>query len=92
MRRPDRIHSFSAWMRMLLEDMLVIDAATLYPRLTRGGDLYSLEVVDGATIRPVIDEGGPLRCRRPRPISRSSRGCPPPTTPGRSCSIIPATF
>ena len=58
LRRPDRMHSFSAWMRMLLEDMLVIDAATLYPRLTRGGGLYALEVVDGATIRPVIDAGG----------------------------------
>ncbi len=58
MKRPDRMHSFSAWMRMLLEDMLVIDAATLYPRKTRGGGLYALEVVDGATIRPVIDEGG----------------------------------
>ncbi len=58
LRRPDRIHSFNAWMRMLLEDMLVIDAATLYPRLTRGGGLYALEVVDGATIRPIIDAGG----------------------------------
>jgi portal protein len=58
LKRPDRMHSFKAWMRMLLEDMLVIDAATLYPRLTRGGGLYALEVVDGATIRPIIDEGG----------------------------------
>jgi hypothetical protein len=58
MKRPDRMHSFNAWMRMLLEDMLVIDAATLYPRKTRGGALYALEPVDGATIRPVIDEGG----------------------------------
>ncbi len=58
LKRPDGMHSFNAWMRMLLEDMLVIDAATLYPRLTRGGGLYALEVVDGATIRPIIDEGG----------------------------------
>ena len=58
LRRPDGMHSFNAWMRMILEDMLVIDAATLYPRLTRGGALYALEVVDGATIRPVIDEWG----------------------------------
>jgi len=58
MKRPDRMHSFNAWMRMLLEDMLVIDAATIYPRRTKGGGLYSLEVVDGATIRPVIDEWG----------------------------------
>lgn len=58
LKRPDGMHSFNAWMRMLLEDMLVIDAATLYPRLTRGGSLYALEVVDGATIRPIVDEGG----------------------------------
>jgi hypothetical protein len=30
--RPDRRHSFADWLRMLLEDMLVIDAATIYPR------------------------------------------------------------
>jgi hypothetical protein len=30
--RPDRRHSFADWLRMLIEDMLVIDAATLYPR------------------------------------------------------------
>ena len=58
LKRPDRMHSFGAWMRMLLEDMLVIDAATLYPRRTKGGALYALEPVDGATIRPIIDEGG----------------------------------
>ena len=32
--RPNRRHSFADWLRMLLEDMLVIDAATLYPRFT----------------------------------------------------------
>ena len=30
--RPDRRHSFGDWLRMLVEDMLVIDAATIYPR------------------------------------------------------------
>ena len=43
---------------MLLEDMLVIDAATLYPRYNRGGSLYSLDVIDGATIKPLIGEDG----------------------------------
>src|SRR5271168_2623803 len=56
--RPDRRHSFAAWLRMLLEDMLVIDAATIYPRFTRGGSLYSLDVIDGSTITPLIGEDG----------------------------------
>jgi hypothetical protein len=61
--RPDRRHSFAAWLRMLLEDMLVIDAATIYPRLTRSGALYSLDIIDGATIKPLIGEDG----RSPEP-------------------------
>jgi hypothetical protein len=61
--RPDRRHSFAAWLRMLLEDMLVIDAATIYPRLDRAGRLYSLDIVDGATITPLVGEDG----RAPEP-------------------------
>ena len=61
--RPDRRHSFADWLRMLLEEMLVIDAATLYPRYNRGGSLFSLDVLDGATIKPLIGEDG----RAPEP-------------------------
>ncbi|WP_158812506.1 phage portal protein [Methylocapsa sp. S129] len=61
--RPDRRHSFAAWLRMLLEDMLVIDAATIYPRLTRAGALYSLDIIDGSTITPLVGEDG----RAPEP-------------------------
>jgi hypothetical protein len=61
--QPDRRHSFAAWLRMLLEDLLVIDAATIYPRFTRGGSLYSLDVIDGSTITPLIGEDG----RSPEP-------------------------
>ena len=61
--RPDRRHSFADWLRMLLEDMLVIDAATIYPRYNRGGSLYALDVIDGATIKPLIGEDG----RAPEP-------------------------
>ena len=43
--------------------MLVIDAATLYPRFNRGGSLYALDVIDGATIKPLIGEDG----RAPEP-------------------------
>ncbi len=61
--RPDRRHSFAAWLRMLIEDMLVIDAACLYPRFNRGGDLHSLDVIDGSTVTPLIGEDG----RAPEP-------------------------
>jgi Phage portal protein len=56
--RPDRRRSFGDWLRMLLEDLLVIDAATIYPRYARSGALYSLDIIDGATIKPLIGEDG----------------------------------
>jgi len=43
---------------MLVEEMLVTDAATIYPRYARGGALYSLDIIDGATIKPLIGEDG----------------------------------
>ena len=55
---PDKEHTFATWLRILLEEMLVIDAATIYPRMTLGGDLYSLDIVDGSTIKRVIDADG----------------------------------
>ncbi len=55
---PDKEHTWDDWLRMLLEDLFVIDAPTIYPRMTKGGALYSLEPVDGATIKRVLDERG----------------------------------
>jgi len=55
---PDQEHNWSTWLRMVIEDMLVIDAATIFPRKTLGGQLYSLEPIDGATIKRVIDDSG----------------------------------
>jgi hypothetical protein len=55
---PDGEHCFDDWLRMLIEEMLVIDAATIYPRANLGGGLYALELVDGATIKRVIDATG----------------------------------
>ena len=60
---PDRRHSFRDWLRMLIENMLVIDAACLYPRFTQGGALNALDVIDGATITPLLGEDG----RAPEP-------------------------
>jgi len=62
---PDKINNWDLWIRMLMEDLLVIDAPTLYPRFTNGNKLYSLEIMDGATIRRLIDDSG----RTPLPPS-----------------------
>lgn len=55
---PDKEHTWDEWIGMLLEDMLVVDAATVYPRLARSGELYSLEPVDGTTIKRILDDYG----------------------------------
>lgn len=58
LRFPDRHHNWQTWLRALVEDMLVIDAAVIYPRMTRGGGVYSLDLLDGATIKRVINSDG----------------------------------
>lgn len=55
---PDQEHGWKTWLRALLEDLLVIDAATVYPRMTLGGDLYSLELLDGSTVKRILDSSG----------------------------------
>jgi hypothetical protein len=57
---PDRRRDFHSWLRPLIDDMLVIDAATIYARKTRGGKLFSLDVIDGSLIKPLIGEDGRL--------------------------------
>lgn len=56
-RRPDGALDFQAWMRMLLEDHFVIDAAALYLRTTSGGQTL-FEQMDGATLNLLIDDRG----------------------------------
>lgn len=55
---PDRERDWDTWLRILLEDLFVIDAATIYPRMTKGGDLYSLDILDGSTINRKINADG----------------------------------
>lgn len=55
---PDKEHAWEEWLRLILEDMFVIDAATLYPQRTRGGDLYALRPIDGGTIKRIVDTHG----------------------------------
>jgi hypothetical protein len=56
--RPDRHHRWNDWLRMVLDDVLIIDAPTLFCERSRGGQLIGLRVVDGATIKRVIDDWG----------------------------------
>lgn len=57
-RRPDGTNTWNDWLRILVEDMLVIDAATIYPRKTLGGSAHSMEIIDGATIKLLINDDG----------------------------------
>jgi len=60
-RRPDRDNDWATWLRMLLEEMFVPDATSLYLRRTLGGAFYAAELIDGTTITPLVDDTG----RRP---------------------------
>jgi hypothetical protein len=64
-QKPDGVTRWKTWLRALLEDMFVIDAATLYCQRTRSGQLCALQQLDGATIKRVIDDWGrtPQPCR-----------------------------
>lgn len=57
---PDKTNglSFSDWMMQVLEEYFVLDALSVYPRMTFGSELASLEVIDGSSIKPLLDERG----------------------------------
>jgi Phage portal protein len=67
LHKPDGITRWKTWLRALLEDMFVIDAATLYCQRTRAGELVALQQLDGATIKRLIDDWG----RTPQPYAGS---------------------
>ncbi|MBS0200298.1 MAG: phage portal protein [Proteobacteria bacterium] len=58
LQRPDGEHRWADWLRMVLEDMYVLDAASIYVQRTYGGDLFALRPIDGATIKRLIDPRG----------------------------------
>jgi HK97 family phage portal protein len=73
---PDKERSFAQWLRQILEDMFVIDAATLYKRTTASGELYALEILDGATIKILIDDSGRLPCAPDPAYQQVLKGVP----------------
>jgi hypothetical protein len=58
---PDKEHDWCQWIGAVLDQLMVIDAVSIYGAQTRMGDPYALQLLDGATIKPVLDLGG----RRP---------------------------
>ena len=63
MQRPDRRNDFNTWLRLITEDLFVLDAPSVYVRRNNIGGVYALEVVDGAGVMPLLDETG----RQPMP-------------------------
>jgi hypothetical protein len=61
-RKPDGVTPFATWLRLSLEDLLVLDAPAFERRRSRGGALIGLDVIPGDTIHPMVDDTG----RRPR--------------------------
>lgn len=57
-KRPDRQRSWTTWLSMLLEEMFVIDAPSLWPMYDKSGQLRALNIIDGATIKPLHDTQG----------------------------------
>ncbi|MGF3025559.1 phage portal protein [Methylobacterium aquaticum] len=67
LRKPDGMNRWDDWLRMVLEDVLVIDALSLFKRRDYAGHLLALEPIDGATIKPLVDDWG----RIPEPMLRA---------------------
>jgi PAS domain-containing protein len=55
---PDKVLDWSTWLRMLIEELFVIDAPVIYPRYQNDGQIYSFDVIDGATINKLVDYQG----------------------------------
>lgn len=57
---PDRANglTWSDWLMIASEEVLVIDAWAVYPQPSVGGDLYGFQILDGSTIKPLIDDRG----------------------------------
>ena len=55
---PNSYQDWAQWLRPVLEDMYVIDAASVFLARTRKGEIAELHWVDGASIVRLVDEHG----------------------------------
>lgn len=58
--KPDRINSmdWTTWLSVMMEEHLVLDALSIYPRRRMAGDVVAFEIIDGSTIKPLLDHRG----------------------------------
>ena len=65
---PDKSNglTFTDWLMIALEEILVIDAWAVWPQMSVGGELYGLQILDGGTIKPLLDDRG-MRPMAPAP-------------------------
>lgn len=63
-KKPDGKLRYSQWSRKLLDDLLVLDAPSMYVCRDRLGRPLQIEILDAITIFPLIDDAG----RRPDSI------------------------
>ena len=73
---PDGEHSWQQWLRIALEDVFVIDALTICPRRSIGGDVLALDVIDGATIKRLVDPQGRTPIPPDTAYQQSLKGLP----------------
>lgn len=52
------LRGLGAWLNMLQEEVIVLDALSIYPQRTIGGDVHSFRILDGSTIKPLLDHQG----------------------------------
>ena len=66
--QPDKSNGYtwSDWLNLALEEILVIDAWAIWPQKSVGGDLFGFQILDGSTIKPLIDDRG-MRPAPPNP-------------------------
>lgn len=57
---PDRLNQmdWETWLGVLLEEHLVVDALSIWPRRRANGETVAFEIIDGATIKPLLDHRG----------------------------------
>lgn len=58
---PDKEHDWVQWVSAVLDQLLVLDATTIYCASAMGGKPHALQILDGANVKPLIDQNG----RRP---------------------------
>jgi hypothetical protein len=56
--RPDSEHDWPEWSRPIIEDMLTIDAASIYVGRKVSGEIAELRWVDGASVTRLVDQHG----------------------------------